>query len=223
VILQNQIVNRNYIDLLLRMGKTVVGVEAWNNRGNKSQGKLEEMLLITDEVLIAWTVDGHYNGWCDLYKTRYVRRDGRMRGKFRESDEGESCPTETDGETVENKMEGCKQAASVDKEDWLNYQRPRCGCWFIKRSMDEGYTKRNGGTTELGKSRWNEWGGKIAVRRSGKTSTDCEVREKYIAFTQAFQVAWKEMYGGTKSRQNGRGVEHEVKKVTAFNGIGFSV
>lgn len=221
--IQRQVVNRDYIQLLLRMGKTVVGVEAWNNRGNKSQGKLEEMLLITDEVLIAWTVDGHYNGWCDLYKTRYMKRDGKAKGRGRDSDEGQNSPTDTDGEAVENKMEKCKQAATMDKEDWLNFQRPRYGSWFIKKSMDEGYTKRNGGTTELGKERWNEWGEKIAMRRAGKLSLDHEVREKYISFTGAFQQAWKEMYGSQKNRQNVRNGGNEVKKISAFNGIGFSV
>ena len=90
---QRQVVNRDYIQLLLRMGKTVVGVEAWNNRGNKSQGKLEEMLLITDEVLIAWTVDGHYNGWCDLYKTRYMKRDGKAKGRESLYEWKQTCDT----------------------------------------------------------------------------------------------------------------------------------
>ena len=205
------------------MGKTVVGFDAWTRRGLYHQGKFEEMLLITDEVLIAWTLDGHYNGWCDLYKNRYRKRDGRPKGRQRESEEEEASPTETEGEESQNKMEKCKQLASSDENDWLNYQRPRCGSWFVKRSMDEGYTKRNGGTTELGKVRWNEWGAKIAMRRNARTNDNLDVKEKYIAFCQAFQIAWKEMYGNDKKQRSTGDDGSKVVKIAAFNGISFSV
>lgn len=211
----------DYITLMLKMGKTVVGAESWKLRGDHHKGEFEKMLLITDEVLIVWTVDGHYNGWCDQYKNRYVKRDGRPKGRFRDNEENDSSPTETDGDDTINRMEACKQDASNDETDWLNYKRPRCGSWFIKKSMDAGYTKRNGGTTELGKDRWNEWGGKIAARRGGKTSDDDGVRNKYFAFERAFKAAWKSMYGGER-KKTGDG-EQQEKKVTAFNGIRFQV
>lgn len=206
------------------MGKTVVGAETWKLRGDHFKGEFEKMILVTDEVLIAWTLDGHYNGWCDQFKNRYVKRDGKPKGRVREIEDNESSPTETDGDENINRMEGCKQASSDDITDWLNYKRPRCGSWFIKKSMDAGYTKRNGGTTDQGKDRWNEWGRKIVERRSGKKSEDVGIREKYLAFTRAFRDAWMDMYASDRKRNgvNG-GSDVQEKKVTAFNGILFEV
>ena len=218
-------VNTDYIQLMLRMGKTVVGVDAWSRRGMCHQGKFEDMILITDEVLIAWTLDGHYNGWCDSYKNRFLKCDGTLRGRNRDNEEEDSSPMETDVDVDEsvNKMEKFKQLASVDPDDWLNYRRPRCGSWFIKKSMDQGYTKKNGGTTDFGKLRWNEWGQKIAQRRMAKTSEDMETREKYFAFMEAFQTAWKDVYVGDRKKAFTSDDGVFVEKIAAFNGITFSV
>ena len=71
--LQHSVVNSQYIEMLLRMGKTVVGVETWKQRGESCGGNFEEMLFITDEVLIVWTVDGQYNGWCHEFGKRTQR------------------------------------------------------------------------------------------------------------------------------------------------------
>jgi hypothetical protein len=210
--LQHSVVNSQYIEMLLRMGKTVVGVETWKQRGESCNGNFEEMLLITDEVLIAWTVDGQYNGWCH----EYGKRNTKNRRNAMDSDE--SSPADTSGDENRNRMDVCKQQQTSDPEDWLNYGRPLSGPWFVRKTMDAGFTKKHGGTTEFGKNRWNHWGRKIAERRRAKHSEDPALKQKYRLFCMAFQDAWKAMYH-KGSRSNNSSNESDKETIEAFNGI----
>lgn len=211
--------------MMLKMGKIVVGTDTWNTRGKGNGGDFEKMLLITDEVLIAWTLDGHYNGWCDQFAKRFVKRTGKPKGRriaLAGSDTSITTGTDEDQEETNaesNHMDKCKQKPSTDANDWLNYQRPLCGCWFIKKAMDAGFTSKNGGTTDQGKGRWNTWFHKILKRRLSKREGNQTEREHHKAFCKAFQDAWRLEYGagaGKKGKNDGSG---EKEKIVAFNGI----
>ena len=199
------------------MGKTVVGAETWKTGGENCDGNFEDMLLITDEILIVWTVDGQYNGWCnDYHKERGGLR--RRRGRGMGESDGSSSPAETSGDETNNKMVTCKQQPSLDVDDWLHYGRPLTGPWFIRTNMDSGFTKKHGGTTDFGKNRWNEWGKRIAARRRARTSDDQEVKQKYRSLCLAFHDAWRDMYQ-TKKRSNNALDGHDEVEMEAFNVI----
>ena len=129
-----------------------------------------------------------------------------------------SSPSETSGDERLNKMMAWEQQASLDVDDWLNYGRPLTGPWFIRKSMDSGFTKKHGGTTEFGKNRWNEWGKKISARRRARTSDDPEMYQKYRSFCLAFKDAWREMYQ-KKKRNIIASDENDEYEIEAFNGI----
>jgi hypothetical protein len=210
--------------MMLKMGKIVVGTDAWNTRGKGCHGDFEKMLLITDEVLIAWTLDGHYNGWCDQFVKRFVKRTGKPKGRRitpAGSDTSSTTGTDEDADTtpVLNNMEKCKQKPSTDANDWLNYQRPLCGCWFVKGAMDAGFTSRNGGTTDQGKDRWNTWFQKILHRRLSKREGGEREEEHHKEFCKAFKDAWNEMYGDGEDKPGKNTKSGDTKKVVAFNGI----
>ena len=219
--LQHSVVNSQYIQMLLRMGKTVVGVETWKQRGENHGGNFEDMLYITDEILIAWTIDGQYNGWCHEYGKRSENSDNTLKKKRGRGsgDTDDSSPADTASEEEHrNRMASCKQQPSADPEDWLNFERPLTGPWFIRKNMDAGFTRKHGGTTEFGKNRWNEWGKRIAERRRSKNSEDPAVKQKYRLFCLAFQDAWKEMYR-KRSRSAGGSDDGPCEYMEAFNGI----
>lgn len=220
--------------MMLKMGKIVVGADAWKTRGDGCDGDFEKMLLITDEVLIAWTLDGHYNGWCDQFLRRFVKRSGKPNGRrITHAESGTSSAADTSSATSTtddensvavttgggNLMEACKQMPSTETTDWLNYQRPLCGCWFVRGAMDAGFTSKNGGTTDQGKDRWNTWFQIILERRLSKRSDDQNLKEHHREFCKAFKDAWKVMYGGGEGKHGKGGHPGEKKKVTAFNGI----
>ena len=216
--LQHSVVNSQYIQMLLRMGKTVVGVETWKQRGENYNGNFEDMLYITDEILIVWTIDGQYNGWCHEYGRQAENIDGTQR-KQRGRASDDSSPTDTSSEAESrNRMACCKQVPSLDPEDWLHFERPMTGPWFVRKNMDAGFTRKHGGTTDFGKNRWNEWGKRIAARRRSKNSEDPAVKQKYRMFCLAFQDAWKDMYQ-KKSRSTVTSDEGQSEYMEAFNGI----
>jgi hypothetical protein len=205
--------------MLLIMGPRVLGKEQWKKRGLQMRGRYEDMLNISDETLIAWTVDGQWNGWCKEYGAKSstekkTRRKVTPRGvnpirnnTLLVSERAGNRTETTEEQAVINPMEKYVQNASNDPEDWLNYGRPGDGPWFVKKAMEAGFKRKNGGTSTTGKQRWNYWYKAIRARRAVNSSDD---KARYSVFCTHFQDSWEDMYSSNADDYNNQGGDGSV-------------